>query len=1189
MKNTCLALMAAMLVGCTSDTLFEAMPATHTGIHFTNTLQDNDTLNVLDVENIYNGSGVGVGDFNNDGLQDLYFAGNTVSNKLYINKGDLKFEDVTEAAGVTGNGHWSRGVSVVDINNDGLMDIYVSASLSPDSTKRENLLYINKGIQGGKPRFANEAAAYGLADRSHSTMAAFFDYDGDGDLDMYLLVNEILKDQYPNTFRPIITDGSHPNTDKLFRNDWNDSVGHPVFTNVSAEAGITIEGYGHGVNITDINRDGWKDIYVTNDFLSNNLLYINQRNGTFINEAESYFKHTSENAMGQDVTDINNDGLVDIIEADMNPEDNYRKKMMLNPLSYARYQNNELYGYQHQYVRNVIQLNAGPRPEAGDSLGAPLFSDVAFMTGMAETDWSWTPSIADFNNDGFRDIIITNGFPKDVTDHDFIAYRMKANILASKRDILDQIPEVKIANYAYQNKGGLAFTNVTKDWGLDAPSFSNGAAYVDLDNDGDLDLVMNNINDAAFVYKNNTQERGKNLHYLQVQLEGSSQNRNGLGAWIELHYGGGKKQVYEITPYRGYLSSIQQGAHFGLGDVAVVDTVIITWPDGKQQALQNVPANTLLKLAYKNAGTAAQTAKTQNNPAFFTDVTQSLGISYQHHDSDFIDFNVQKLLPHKFSEYGPALAVGDVDGNGLDDVVCGGSFFFNAQVLLQQTDGKFVQKTVGGSVERALEKRSEDMGLTLFDADGDGDLDLYIASGSYEAEPNTAAYQDRFFINDGKGNFALNVPALPQNFTSKSCVRPADFDKDGDLDLFIAGRVDPWHYPRPVSSFIYRNDSKNGLVKFTDVTAEIAPALKNIGLVCDVVWTDFDNDGWPDLALAGEWMPLTFIKNENGKFNAAGAVQQVPQSSGWWTSIVPADFDNDGDMDYAVGNLGRNSYYRNRDGKPVCITAGDFDKNGSYDAIPSLFIPASAADPTLKEFPGQLRDDLSKQMISMRSKYQTYQSYARTTLPEMLTPEQMNSALRLEAVQLQSVLLRNDGAGKFTMVPLPMAAQVSPLQGMIAEDVDEDGNLDLLISGNDFSTEVAVGRYDALHGLLLKGTGDGGFLPVPVAASGLYIPGNGKALVKLRGANGSTLIAASQNKGPLKIFGAKTSATSVPLQPTDAVALVKLASGKTQRRELNFGAGFLSQSGRFLSVNKSIQSVEVIDAKGGKRTLPLSK
>jgi hypothetical protein len=1188
MKNIFLALLAATLVGCTPDTLFEALPASHTGIHFTNTLQDNDSLNVLDVENIYNGSGVGVGDFNNDGLQDLYFAGNTVSNKLYLNKGDLKFEDVTEKAGVGGEGRWSRGVSVVDINNDGLLDIYVAASLSPDSAKRENLLYINKGIQEGKPRFANEATAYGLADRSHSTMAAFFDYDNDGDLDMYLLVNEILKDQYPNTFRPIVTDGTHPNTDKLFRNDWNDSLKHPVFTNVSAPAGITIEGYGHGVNITDINRDGWKDIYVTNDFLANNLLYINQKNGTFVNEAGTYFKHTAENAMGQDIIDINNDGLVDIIEADMNPEDNYRKKMMLNPLSYQRYQNNELYGYQHQYVRNVVQLNMGPRPEGGDSLGAPLFSDVAFMTGMAETDWSWTPSVADFNNDGFRDIIITNGFPKDVTDHDFIAYRMKANILASKRDILEQIPEVKIANYAYENKGGLQFANVTKDWGLDAPSFSNGAVYSDLDNDGDLDLVMNNINDAAFVYKNNTQ-KNKQAHYLQIQLQGGSHNKNGLGSWIELHYDGGKKQVYEVTPYRGYLSSIQHGGHFGLGAVAVVDTVKITWPDGKQQLLQNVKADQVLVLAIKDAMPATAMPAAQEAPLYFTDVTGNVGVNYQHHDSDFIDFNVQKLLPHKFSEYGPALAVGDVDGNGLDDVVCAGSFFFNAQMLLQQPNGKFIQKTVGGLAERALEKRSEDMGLTLFDADGDGDLDLYIASGSYEAEPNTSAYQDRFFINDGKGTFALNVPALPQNFTSKSCVRPADFDKDGDLDLFIAGRVDPWHYPRSVASFIYRNDSQNGQVKFTDVTEAIAPGLKDIGMVCDAVWTDVDNDGWPDLALAGEWMPLTFIKNNRGKFNGEGAVQQVPQSSGWWTSIVPADFDNDGDMDYAVGNLGKNSYYRNREGKPVCITAADFDNNGSYDAIPSLFLPASATDPTLKEFPGQLRDDLSKQMISMRSKYQTYQSYARTTLPEMLTPEQMTGALRLEAVQLQSVLLRNDGGGKFEMVPLPLAAQVSVLKGMIAEDVDEDGNLDLLVSGNDFSTEVAVGRYDALHGLVLKGNGQGQFTPVPVAASGLYIPGNGKALVKLRDAAGNMLVAASQNKGPLKIFRLKTGAPSWPILTTDAVALVKLASGKTQRRELNFGAGFLSQSGRFFTANKSIQAVEVMDVKGNKRTLAIGK
>ena len=1174
-------------ISCKSKKLFEQISSDVSGIHFNNVIKDDDSLNILDVENIYNGGGVGIGDFNNDGLQDIYFNGNTVSNKLYINKGDFKFDDVTELAGVTGEGRWSRGVSVVDINNDGLLDIYVCATLSNDVRKRENLLYINMGIDAQSvPHFKNMAAEYGLNDTVHSTMAAFFDYDNDGDLDMYLLINQISKDQYPGAFKPILKKRENPNTDKLYQNNWNDSLKHPVFTDVSSKAGITIEGFGHGVNIVDINMDGWKDIYVTNDFIANNLLYINNHNGTFTNEVENYFKHTSESSMGQDVIDINNDGLADVIEVDMNPEDNFRKKMMMSPISYQRYQNNDNYGYQYQYVRNVLQINQGPRVLQNDSIGAPIFSDIAFYSGVAETDWSWTPSVADFDNDGSRDIIITNGFPKDVTDHDFIAFRNRAFNLTAKKDLLEQIPQVKLSNYAYKNNGSITFTDVTKEWGMKMPSFSNGAAYADLDNDGDLDYVVNNINDEALVYRNNSRALNKSEHYLQVKLSGDSLNVNGLGAFIELHYKG-NTQVYENTPYRGYLSSVYPIAHFGLGTNEFVDSIIIKWPNGKMQVMQNQKTDQLLTAHIQNAnmGYSFPADRLAKN-TLFKEVTDSVNIHFTHEEKDFADFNIQKLLPHKLSEYGPALAVGDMDGNGLDDIICGGPFNKSAQIFLQQTDGRFVQKSLLPD-SQVGNKFSEDEGLLLFDADNDGDLDLYITSGGYENQPGAPSYRDRLFVNDGKGNYTPDSLSLPKNLTSKFCIRAVDYDKDGDLDLFVSGRVDPWSYPKPVSSFIYRNDSKNGSIRFTDVTKNVAKDLLNVGLVCDALFTDFDNDGWTDLMLAGEWMPITFLKNDKGIFKNVSASSGISNQTGWWNTIAPADFDNDGDIDYIVGNLGENSFYKATDKYPVSIYAKDFDNNGSYDAFPALYLPSSQANPEKRDYPAQTRDDIVKQIISMRVKFQNHKSFANATVDELFTKEQLKDALILRANNLKSGYIRNDGNGKFTMQPLPFQAQVSVLNGMVSDDFDGDGNTDVLINGNDYGTDVTVGRYDALNGLLLKGNGKGNFTAQSILQSGIYIPGNGKALVKLRGKNGKYLIAAGQNRGPLKVFELKRKSKDILLQPGDISAEIRLKNGTVQKQEFYYGASFLSQSARFLSVADNVIAITLYDQKGRTRKIDL--
>ena len=1169
--------------------LFQLITSDQSDIHFNNLIVETDSINPINITNIYNGGGVGIGDFNNDGLQDIYFTGNLVSNKLYLNKGKFKFEDITEKSGTGGEGRWCRGVAVVDINNDGWQDMYVCVSMDKDPGKRQNLLYINGGLdKDGIPHFKEMAEAYGLNDTTHSTMADFFDYDNDGDLDMYLVVNEILKTQNPAVFRPIITDGTFPSTGRLYRNDFDIKLKHPVFTEVSKQAGVGIEGYGHSVNIADFNKDGWKDIFVSNDFNSNDLLYINNHDGTFTDKAATYFKHTSANGMGQDVIDINNDGLSDVIELDMNPQDNYRKKMMMSANSYQNYQNSARYGYQYQYVRNTLQINQGPRVNKNDSIGEPIFSDVGFFAGIAETDWSWTPLVQDFDNDGFRDIVITNGFPRDVTDNDFISFRQRSYKIASTEYTLSQVPQVKIHNYAYHNNGNTTFNDETVNWGLEKPSFSNGAAYVDLDNDGDMDMVINNIDDEAFVYENTSMnKKEESNHYLAVKLIGDSLNRNGLGAWIELHYGG-KQQVIEQTPYRGYLSTDQLDAHFGLGTVSKIDSLIIKWPDGKMQLLKNIITDKTITINKKEA----EEKYDWGHPLFaqntlFKEISDSIGIHYQHQQKDFIDFNVQKLLPHKLSEYGPSLAVGDVDGNGLDDMISAGTIDYPTQLFLQQPNNKFIQRFLLPSTNLTVNPKADDMGLLLFDADGDGDLDLYVSRGGYQYQSNSFAYGDQFYINDGKGNFQLDSLALPQNFTSKFCVRAIDYDKDGDLDLFIAGRVDPWNYPKPVSSFIYRNDSKDGHIKFTDVTNEVAKDLKNIGLVCDAVFTDFDNDGWPDLILAGEWMPITFLKNEKGVFKNISAQSGINNQVGWWNSIVPGDFDNDGDMDYIVGNVGQNSFYKASDKYPVSIYAKDFDNNGSYDAFPTLYLPTSQLDQTKKEYPAQTRDDIVKQMIGMRAKFQNYKSYAEATIDQLLTKEQLKDALILRANNFTSSLLKNEGNNKFSLISLPAQAQISVLNGMTVDDFDGDGNLDVLINGNDYGTEVSVGRYDALNGLLLKGKGDGNFTPQTILESGIYIPGNGKALVKLRSGNNKYLVAASQNRGPLKIFQLKRNIKMIALEAGDFSAEIKYKNGKMQKQEFYYGCSFLSQSARFLNATDSVATITIFNVGGQPRKIIL--
>lgn len=1175
------------LCGCDhQDTLFENISSARSGITFNNRITENDSINPFDVVNIYNGGGVGIGDFNNDGLQDIFFSGNMVPCRLYLNKGNFHFEDITERAGVGGLGRWARGVSVVDINNDGLLDIYICNTIDKDSLKRRNILYVNQGIdKDGIPHFKDMAAEYGLDIHVQSTMASFFDYDNDGDLDMYLAVNEASNGTNPSDFVHRNDKSAAPSIGRLYRNDWDPVLKHPVFHDVSKQAGIIFEGFGHSATICDINNDGWKDIYVSDDFLSNNILYINNHDGTFTNRVKNYFKHTSFNSMGQDVTDINNDGLPDVVELDMNPQDNYRKKMMLSANNTYTYQNFDLYGYQYQYVRNTLQINQGPTVTQEDSIGIPAFSEIGFMSGIAQTDWSWTPLVADFDNDGYRDLIVTNGFPRDVSDHDFNAYRHQSTGLVSTRTMIDLIPQVKIHNYAFRNKGDLTFDDQTTAWGLTLPTFSNGAAVVDLDNDGALDLVINNINDEALLYRNTGRAKDTSAHFLNIKFRGGRQNINGIGAIANIYYDHGQQQMYDNNPYRGYLSTMQCIAHFGLGKTQMIDSVVIRWNTGKQQTIPNVRTDQLLTVNLADA----KTASTNNPPArntLFKEITAASGINYTHKDFDQIDFNIQNLLPHKLSEYCPALAVGDLDGNGLDDIVIGGNQNNHATLLLQQLNGTFLQKDLLPNVKTSPNDY-KDEGILVFDANGDGKPDIYIARGGYKAAWDSNGYQDMLYINDGRGNFNADSFALPVNHTSKLCVRGFDFNHDGKMDLFVSGRVEPAKYPQPVSSFIFRNDSRDGHAKFTDVTDEVAPGLRKIGMICDALFTDFDGDGQTDLIVVGEWMPVTFFRNVNGKFVNVTDNSGISDMTGWWTSIAAGDFRHTGRTDYIVGNLGLNSLYQASKQFPVCITAKDFDNTGNYIAIPSLYLPDQQG--VKREFPAMGRDDLARHMPGIKKKFPTYKPFALATMDDILTPEQRAGSVRLQATMMQSCYLRNDGGGKFTMIPLPKAAQVSVINGMVVDDFDGDGNPDVLINGNDYGTEVGTGRYDALNGLLLKGDGQGNFTPLSISQSGIYIPGNGKALVKLTGSEGKYLVAASQNRGPLKLYECKEKMQQVKANADDVAAILHFKDGRTQKTEFYNGSSFLSQSGRFLSIGNNVATVEMINNRGIRRIISCSQ
>lgn len=1201
-----LTLMASVaLIGCTernttlkhttpkSTTLFKLLSSSQTGSDFKNMLFESDSLNILRQANLYNGGGVGIGDFNNDGWVDIYFSANMVSNKLYLNKGPhgdaLKFKDITDVAGVGGEGRWCTGVSVVDINADGLLDMYVSASFLEDPLLRRNLLYINQGIdEEGIPVFKESADAYGLADTGYSTQGYFFDYDKDGDLDVYVLTNELNDPKTPIRYRTKVVDGTALNNDRLYRNNGNET-----FTDVSRKAGILIEGWGHAVSISDFNLDGWPDLYVSNDFVSNDLLYINNQDGTFTNSVDEYLKHSAWNAMGTDVVDINNDGFVDLMSLEMLPENNLRKKTMLGGNEYFNYFNNRKFAYEHQYVRNVLQLNTGITPE-----GHPLFSEVAFMAGVYQTDWSWAPLVADFDNDGFRDMIITNGLPRDVTDLDYIVYdngqdNYGGTVNASLAMVEEYFPVVKISNYAFKNTGGFMFADSTNAWGLNLPSFSNGGAYADLDNDGDLDLVVNNINDHAFIYENTLNNSGKENkeHYLSAVLLGKGMNTRGIGATVRIYYAGGKQQLYEHQPVRGYLSTVDAKVHFGVGAATQIDSLHVRWPDGKSQFLTNVNVDQTITISYQDAKEFGKNSPQHTEiPLFmtasnwemplFTEASNHYGIKFKHQERDAIDYNIQRTLPHKLSQYGPGIAVGDIDNNGHDDFYIGGSAGNSGMFFMQDVNGNFSLDST--RIIKKDNSAEEDMGVLLFDADNDKDLDLYVVSGSYEFPPNHPVSQDRLYINNGRGKFQKSDTALPKMYSNGSCVRAADFDQDGDLDLFVGGRSVSGSYPAAPESYILEN--QGGM--FVDVTQQYCPQLQQLGMITDALWSDFDQDGRVDLVLVGEWMPVTFYKNTGSGFVSANETIGIDQYVGWWNSLVSGDFDNDGDIDYVAGNLGLNSNFKASPDEPMTILAKDLDDNGKMD--PMLFCYMKAEDGTKKPFPMHTRDDMISQLISIRKQYPTYKSFGRASMDELWSKQDRENAIIMKASHLTSSYIENKGNGQFIIKPLPLEAQVAPVYGMISEDVDDDGNLDLLLVGNDYGIEPISGRHDAFMGLCLKGDGTGNFISIPIAKSGFFVKGDAKGLAKVHSAKGKDVLIATQNQDSLLVFSKNVDQGGdgpqwINLHPDDFCADILYKDNRKRHVEFYYGATYLSQSSRRMALDQDAVKVVITDFRGNTR------
>jgi enediyne biosynthesis protein E4 len=1054
--------------------LFRLLAPEQTHIGFTNQLTEGLNTNVLMYEYFYNGGGVAIGDLNGDGLPDIYFTGNMVDNKLYLNLGHLQFREITEESGAAGrSGPWKTGVTMADVDGDGKLDLFICHSGKLGPQKRINELLINQGNDAnGIPHFKDMTAAYGLDFPSYSSQAYFFDYDRDGDLDL-LLVNHSPQRMNLGDDTAVQRLMRQPDAEagiRLLRNDG----GH--FTEVTRQAGIinTTLSYGLAAGIADVDGDGWPDIYISNDYNVPDRLYINNGKGGFTDELPHQMGHTSFSSMGNDVADINNDGRPDIFTLDMLPEDNHRQKLLFGADNYNSFDLNLRVGFYYQYMRNMLHLNNGNN----------TFSEIGQYAGISNTDWSWAPLFADYDNDGWKDLFISNGYVRDYTNMDFLKFMgdRLGNRPVMRQDLLDivyQMPASQIKSYLFKNNGDGMFSNVSVPWGIRLPANSNGAAYADLDNDGDLDLVVNNINQPAFIYEN-TSSTGNPYHYLSIALKGADLNTQGVGAKVML-YAGRRQQYLEQMPTRGFQSSVSPVLHFGLGKDSVIDSLRVIWPRGKTQLLRDVSVDQLLVLREQEAGMPE--AATHVITAVFKEITSLLPSPKA--SPPVNDFKRQRLLVNPLSSTAVCLAHGDVNGDGLEDVYVGGKRGTPGTLYLAQKNGGFSRIALP-----ALEKDSlyDDAAALIFDANGDGKPDLYVASGGYgNLAPDDTLLQDRLYLNDGRGHFVRDRSALPAMLSSKSCVKTVDVNGDGHPDLFVGGRVVPGRYPETPQSYLLIND---GHGHFLDETDRWNPALKRIGMVTDAAWVDMNGDHVPDLVVVGEWMPITVLENREGKLVDATEHYLGRSYVGWWNCLTVTDLNSDGHPDLIAGNLGLNSQCHASDSEPAALYYKDFDGDGNLDPILCFYIQHHS-------YPFVSRDDLIDQISVMRSRFPDYKSFSDATIEQVFTPEELKGARVLRADHLGTTLFLSDGTGKLHEAALPGEAQYAPVFTITPLDYDRDGKQDLLLCGNSNQARLRFGKYDANYGVLLKGDGRGNFTYVDQLHSGFELKGDVRSVLSM--------------------------------------------------------------------------------------------
>jgi len=1084
----------------TDNHLFTLLPASVTHAGFINHLDYDKQLkskfNIYTFRNFYNGGGVAVGDINNDGLPDLFLTSNMSTDVLYLNKGNFEFEDISRNAGIEGEG-WSTGVSFADVNGDGWMDIYVCKSGNEEGVVNRNELYINNG----NLTFVEKAQEYGINESSgNSTQGAFFDYDKDGDLDLFLLKNfpKAIGSFNLKVNQRFVRDSV--GGDKLFRNDGSG------FTDVSAAAGIygSAIGFGMGVSVGDIDQDGWMDIYVSNDFFERDYLYINNHDGTFKETLTGMIKSTPISSMGSDLADINNDHYPEIFSTDMIPEHNDRLKTKTTFDNWENYKSGVDNGYHHQFTRNMLQLN--------NTDGT--FSEIGRLAGISSTDWSWGALITDLDNDGLKDIFVANGIFKDLTDQDYIQNfsnrEMVMTIISGEqvdyKTLIDAIPSVKIPSYAFKNTGSCRFQNVAQAWGLDAPGFSNGSAYGDLDNDGDLDLVVNNVNMPVFIYRNEANHLLPDNHYLKIILKGEAGNTSAIGARITAIHKG-KFAYLEQMPMRGYLSTVDPRPNLGLGPLAMIDSLVIEWPDDRVTVMTDVRTDQTLTLYQKDAGTGSLhiTDSEGFENEYFENINRDNRIPFSHIEDEFVDFGQERLIYHMMSTEGPRMCKGDINGDKLDDIyICGAKG--QAGTLMQQLgNGTFVP------VEKSsfeADRISEETDCAMFDADGDGDQDLYVACGSNEFPESSSALIDRLYLNDGKGHFVKSPQVLPAGkYESTSCVRPADYDNDGVIELFVGIRLKPFLYGVPVNGYILEND---GSGNFTDVSSRIAPELVNVGMIRDMTWSDVDGDKDKDMIVAGDWMPIRVFINENGMFSERKDAFGADKTQGWWNCLASGDFDADGDIDFIAGNHGLNSRFKATPDKPVTMYVNDFDLNGTVEQV----ICTYDGD---KSYPLALKHDLTRQIPALERKYPKYEMYKDQQITDIFSPGQLKNAIRLDAFDLETALFINDGSGGYTRSPLPDEVQLSPVYAVETGDFTGDGIPDILLGGNLYNVRPEVGRYDASYGSLLVGNGKGGFTNVPAKVSGFRLNGEIRDIMEIRAGNDRVIVVARSNDS-LQLF-----------------------------------------------------------------------